>query len=446
MEEQGLVPVGNVNQLGYRDQLESTLISRMCEDPEEGAMIAYKLNGLKHFERFRDGFQLAKSMIISNKQVSMLGLRNLMKTRGYLDAEINAMFEIGFNNEETDYVVSELIRVATLQNAYRDLQEMQDKAIEELPIRKLSGEVISRATQWTLGAEKKIYTLGETLDEPADIREHLFTGVPLIDNEFFSEGGLRKGTLTGLISRQKHGKTRFGSWIDTRIAMQNKKVLYVAIEGTRQDISKNAEQILGELVLDYKNNLLLVEGVNDVNEILSLVSEAVIAYDAEAVVFDYFNIMEDYEFKGSSYNDKAHQIINKILNHCVNYNYAGFLMSQARKKTTGQGFSGGDQMPSGWSYQPTIHDAYGSQAMSNACAVILTAFRPNMVDGLTKEGYDNVNQRPIKKVMDFEGVSVPYTSFYVYMEANRHGSEYLHTYLHFVDSNRGLQFQRLMGV
>jgi hypothetical protein len=135
------------------------------------------------------------------------------------------------------------------------------------------------------------------------------------------------------------------------------------------------------------------------------------------------------------------------VNHAVNYNYAGFLMTQARKKTTGQGFSGGSEaMPAGWSYQPTIHDAYGSQALSNGCAVILTGFRPNMVDGLSTSGIDASTGRDKKFVFDFEGIRSPYTSFYVYMEANRNGADYLHHYLHFIDSNRGLQFQRMIGV
>jgi hypothetical protein len=267
----------------------------MCEDPDEGVMIASRLRGLQHFDRFRDGFQLAKSMIMEQREVSMLRLREMMKIRGFNEPEINSMFEIGFNKEDTEYVISELIRVSTLKTAYSDLQEMQTKAVDELPIRKLSGEVISRATRWVMGAEKKIYTLGETLKEPAEVREHIKLGVPVADNEFFSEGGFRKGTITGLVCRQKHGKTRMATWVNTRMAMQGKKTLYVAIEGTRQDIAKNSEQVLSELVQDYQNKILLVEGVNDVNEILSLVSEAIIVHDVEAVAFDYFNIMEDYE-------------------------------------------------------------------------------------------------------------------------------------------------------
>lgn len=327
--------------------------------------------------------------------------------------------------------ISLLRRAGGIRKAKADIEQLFHATKEDTTPEKLAEKAMTFATSWVTGNSRKYLTASEVEEkELSDLTgEKLYSGIPLLDDVLYKTAGQRKGTVKATILREKHGKTRQACWEVAQDLRQGHKVLYVSLEGTASDIKDNVKQVLQDEWNQHKDNLLLVDGTVDADDIQSAIIEAVFVDKIDKVVVDYLQLMQQPYSRKLSENENTNRCCQQMTQLAVRYNLNLHLLAQARQP---------DRSVRGYQNVPKVHDVYGSNQLIKDASIILVGFRPKLYEELIIDGSLG------KRVTAPPGLKLkvaPINSVFLKPVLCRKKINCLHMWAHFIDTDEGLKLQ-----
>ncbi len=417
--------------------LETYTLSQMCHD-EQAARYGLVQLRREHFTgQNQKLFSVIKTLYQSKRTIDFHVLASQFQAIGEKGDYAAEVYH--YSQGQTDQwqnVFEELKDRAARKRVLSDLQQTIKLARTGKTINEIATEVVKRTGQW-IGNTEKQYHSGKEIDEQKEIYgAPVLTGYPLFDEQLYKYGGNRKGQMSGIICRHKHGKTRSACWEVAQNIRQGYKVLYLTLEGTRKDIVGNVRQVLKDEWRDYRENLFVVDGKRSLSDLQMAILEAVMVEEIDKVVVDYIqNVIPDDRYSGE--NEKINISTETFRHLMVKYNFACTVLSQSRKSSTNastpKDADGESILPRGWRHVPEVDDAYGSQALVNASHLILIGYRPNQYSECIKSS--PLSNKVVNPVGDYD----PLHSFYMQTAITRGKPDHLHRWFRFQDSSTGLQ-------
>lgn len=415
-------------------KLQEYVISKMCHDSKSAIWGLTKLNPSHFTGHSRTMYLVIKSLYKLYGSVDLHTFVSQCTSQRIKESVSNDIYQYALSQtDDWENVFSEFKQESIKRNIRKDLQNMLNEVDVESPS-KLSSMVASKAVSWVSDIEKRYFT-GEEVDNLKEgYGKPITTGYSLYDEGIYAYGGNLKGQMKGVICREKHGKTRSECWEVAQNLRQGFKVLYITLEGRKQDITGNIKQVLQFDWEQYRNNLYLVDGTVDIEDIESIILEAVLVEGCDKVVIDYIQLAVAY---GNSENERINNATERLRHLMVKYNFHLTLLSQARKESAYTNIlrdsSGNELMPKGWKHVPNVNDAYGSMSLIKASSIILVGFRPSLYE-------ENVtNSEYGAKVENPHGRQDSVHSFYMQTTRTRYKPEYLHQWWRFTDGDEGLK-------
>lgn len=332
----------------------------------------------------------------------------------------------------------ELKRLAAYKMVNAFSGKLSELNTNAAPLQTIANEATKFATSLLVSSRKSYYS-GKEIDElKEEFGEPVITGHKYYDEVLYKNGGNRKGHMKGVICREKHGKTRSECWEVANNIRMGHKVLYLTLEGRKQDITGNIKQVLQDDWSEYRENLFVVDGVIELEELQAIIVEAVMVEGVDKVVIDYIQLVMPTE-RYSGENERINIATERIRHLMVKYDFHCSMLSQARKEsqysTPPKDADGNQLMPNGWKHVPKISDAYGSAALIKAAQIILVGYRPGMYEECIK--VSELGKKVINPVGDWD----PFHSFYIRPEVSRNKLDALHQWVQFVDTDTGLNLR-----
>lgn len=414
--------------------LQDYVISKMCHSKEAAVWGMTKLNPSHFFGRGRTFYSVVKSLYKLYGEVDHHTFVSQSGAQKVSESDANQVFQYSLNHTDNWENVFKEFKQDSIKKMIRsDFQELIGQVDIETPS-KIASATTSKAVGWISDTEKRYYT-GEEIDNlKEEYGDPITTGFDLYDLGIYKHGGNLKGQMKGVICREKHGKTRSECWEVAQNIRQGHKVLYITLEGRKQDITGNIKQVLESDWTEYRNNFLGVDGVVDIEEIESVILEAVLVDNVDKVVIDYIQLTIA---SGNTENERINNATERLRHLMVKYKFHLTLLSQATKedsrKSVPKDPNGNPLVPAGWKHAPEVNDAYGSMSMVKAASIILIGFRPVLYK-------ENIEATPLgSKVINPLGQQDSVHSFYMQITRTRYKPENLHQWWRFTDSDNGLQ-------
>ncbi|HSH25620.1 MAG TPA: AAA family ATPase [Massilibacterium sp.] len=417
--------------------LEYYCLSAMCQYPEATVYGITKATPSDFTGTNRKVYSTIKVLYTKNKSVDLHVLQSQLQAFGIDEATSNMIFHYCLDYEDNwKNNFEELKRSSTYSKIAEHAQEILDLKTKNEPIETISSRAMRYASEWITGTEKKYYS-GSEVDELGDESgEPILTGHPIYDYEIYQNGGNRKGQMKGVICREKHGKTRSECWEVAQNIRMGYKVLYLTLEGTVKDIRNNIREVLKHEWEEFRDNLFIVDGVVDLDELEAITLEAVMIEGVDKVVIDY---IQEVVSEGQSENVRINNAVKRFRNLMVKHDFHCVALSQAKKENSDakipKDANGNPISHSGYRFVPSVYDAYGSNELVKASSIIMIGFRPNLYQELVKPSGLS------KKIISPRNTEQAYTSFYMKVERSRQKYEHLHRYWQFIDSDEGLKLQ-----
>ncbi|MDR9419495.1 hypothetical protein [Gracilimonas sp.] len=416
-------------------KLQEYVISKMCHSKEAAVWGLTKLNPSHFTGQGRTYYSIIKSLYKLYGSVDLHTFVSQSSAQRIKESNANEIYQYAQGQtDEWRNVFQEFKQDSIKRNIRKDLQDLLTVSNNGYDVSEIASKTTSKAVNWISDTEKRYYT-GEEIDNLNEEEgEPITTGFQLYDDHIYKHGGNLKGQMKGVICREKHGKTRSECWEVAQNIRQGYKVLYITLEGRKQDITGNLKQILQSDWNQYRNNFLGVDGTVDIEEIESVILEAVLVEHVDKVVIDYIQLAVA---PGNSENERINAATERLRHLMVKYNFHLTLLSQARKESTyttvPKDSQGNKLVPDGWKHVPGVNDAYGSNALIKAATIIIVGFRPNLYE-------ENIEHSPLgTKVINPEKGKDSVHSFYMQIARTRYKPEYLHQWWRFIDSDSGLQ-------
>lgn len=416
-------------------KLQEYVISKMCHSKEAAVWGLTKLNPSHFTGAGRTYYSIIKSLYNLYGSVDLHTFVSQSAAQRIKESHANEIYQYAQGQtDEWQNVFQEFKDESIKRNIRTDLQDLLSVASNGHKISEIASKTTSKAVNWISDTEKRYYT-GEEIDNLNEQEgEPITTGFELYDEHIYKHGGNLKGQMKGVICREKHGKTRSECWEVSQNIRQGYKVLYITLEGRKQDITGNLKQILKSDWKEYRNNFLGVDGTVDIEEIESVILEAVLVEQVDKVVIDYIQLAVA---PGNSENERINNATERLRHLMVKYNFHLAVLSQARKESTytavPKDADGNYLVPKGWKHVPSVNDAYGSMSLIKAASIIFVGFRPNLYE-------ENVEHSPLgAKVINPERQQDSIHSFYMQITRTRYKPEHLHQWWRFIDSDQGLQ-------
>jgi replicative DNA helicase len=406
----------------------------MCHSREAAVWGITKLNPSHFVGPERKLYTIVKTIYKMNGEVDLHVFVSQASGQKVKESYANEVYNYSVGNtDEWQNVFKEFKETAIKRNIRKDVQGIIDD-IDYKSASEIAGLATQKATNWISDTEKRYYS-GEEIDNlDEEEGEPIKTGYPLYDDQIYKHGGNLKGQMKGVICREKHGKTRSECWETAQNLRMGYNVLYITLEGRKQDISGNLKQILQDEWSTHNKQIFIVDGIVDVNEIESVILEAVLMENIDKVVIDYIQLVVA---DGSSENERINNATERLRHLMVKYNFHLSVLSQSRKEsvytTIPKDADGNALAPKGWKHVPNISDAYGSMALIKAASVIMIGFRPALYE-------ENIINSPLgSKVTGPDGNEYSIHSFFMKVERTRYKPERLHEWFKFLDTDNGLK-------
>ena len=331
----------------------------------------------------------------------------------------------------------ELSRVGTYRIIAHHEQEISAMRSRGENIAKISGMATKFASEWITGLEKKYYS-GKEIDELSEeIGKPIMTGYPLYDSEIYQYGGNQTGQMKGVICREKHGKTRSECWECAQNLRMGHRVLYLALEATKKEITGNIKSVLQNEWTALREQLFVVDGIRNLEELAAAVTEAVLVDNVDKVVIDYIQLVQVPKTRNE--NERINEATEAFRELMIRLDFHCVVLSQARKEdpsqTVPKDFNGNPTLPKGYRFVPGLYEAYGSNALIKASSIILIGFRPNRYEELIQRNELGA------KIIDPLGNHGSYHSFFMKTAATRYKPDYVHKWFQMVDSDQGLRLK-----
>lgn len=416
-------------------KLQDYVLSKMCNDSKPAVWGLTRLNASHFDQQGKIYYSIIKSLYKIYGSVDLHTFVSQSVAQRLNESKSNDLYQ--YSNGHTDEwenVFKEFKQESIKRNIRSDFQNLIESTNDGSSVSEIASKTTSKAVNWISDTEKRYYT-GEEIDNLTDeYGAPIKTGYPLYDDMIYLHGGNRKGQMKGVICREKHGKTRSECWEVAQNIRQGNKVLYITMEGVKKDITGNIKQVLQSEWDQYKNNFLGVDGIVGIDEIESVILEAVLIEQVDKVVIDYIQLVIA---DGNSENERINNATERLRHLMVKYNFHLSLLSQARKESTytsvPKDANGNALVPNGWKHAPDVNDAYGSMSLIKAASIIFVGFRPNLYD-------ENVEHNQMgAKVINPEWNQDPLHSFYLKTTRTRYKPEYLHQWWRFTDTDNGLK-------
>lgn len=382
---------------------------------------------------FKNGMNAQAFAVIENRFDAGKDIDPVVVCDQWIDLGIyqtgQAQAVVGAWSGDSDYEpkIRELAVHGGMRKAKKDIGSLFEQASSDTTPEELSKKAFDMAVSWNSGFTKKYYKASEV--SPEQQGERLGLGIPLLDETIYKNAGLCKGTVKGVIFREKHGKTRSACWEASQHLRQGRKVLYVTGEGQNIDIKGNFQQVLGPDFARYQDNLFLKDSAVDIAEIEATIIEAVFAEEVDVVVVDYLQLLELDVNRWVSENEKYNAICKRLRQMAVKYDFLLNLLSQATSQ---------EKSDKGWYNVPQVYDAYGSKEIIKAASLIVIGFRPGLYDELLDR---DMFDRKMKVKGPNEDL-VPRTSVFLKAVRSRNKIECLHQWAHFIDTDEGFKIHR----
>lgn len=415
-------------------KLQVYTISKMCHSKEAAVWGMTKLNGSHFYGAGKTLYAVIKSLYKLYGEVDHHTFVSQSGAQGVSEQQANEIFQYSQNHTDNWVNVFQEFKQESIKKKIQsDFQGLIDEIHTSNPS-EIASKTTSKAVSWISDTEKRYYT-GQEVDElKEEYGEPITTGFDLYDKQIYKHGGNLRGQMKGVICREKHGKTRSECWEVAQNIRQGHKVLYITLEGRKQDITGNIKQVLQADWEKYRNNLFVVDGVVEINEMESIILEAVLVEGVGKIAVDYINLAVA---PGDNENTRTNNATERLRHLMVKYNFHLSLLSQSRKESTyttiPKDAQGNAMVPAGWKHVPGVNDAYGSMSLIKAASIILIGFRPMLYQ-------ENVETTPMgSKVINPLGQQDPVHSFYMNITRTRNKPEMLHEWWRFTDGDKGLQ-------
>lgn len=414
--------------------LQKYVLSEMCHNKEAAVYAITKFKRANFTGSGKTLYTVIKTLYKKNGGVDLHVLANQGKAQSVPEDVSNEIFN--YTNRFTDEwenVFKEFKEESTKRSAIRDAQDILDQ-LQVKSVKEVAGETTKKAVSWISDTDKRYYSGKEVDEEPESEGEPILTGYPIFDEGIFKHGGNLRGQMKGVICREKHGKTRSECWDCAQNLRQGHKPLYITMEGRKSDITGNVKQVLRDEWQQYRENFFVVDGIVHIDDIESVILEAVLIEGVDKIVIDYIQLVVA---DGNSENERINTATERLRHLMVKYNFHLTLLSQARKESVytsvPKDASGNKMVPDGWKHVPGVSDAYGSMALIKAASIILVGFRPNQYE-------ENVVHTAMsKRVINPFKEEDPYHSFYMQTVRTRYKPEYLHKWIRFQDTDNGME-------
>ncbi len=409
----------------------------MCQYKEATVYGMTKLNAQHFSQQNRRIYSTIKHLYSKNNKVDYHVFESQLIGFGYKKDTAQHVYHYCLDYDDNwENNFEELVRTSTYNRILENTQELIEMKTNQDPIDKISARGMRYATEWITGTEKRYYS-GLEVDELGDeTGAPILTGHPMYDYEIYENGGNRKGQMKGVICREKHGKTRSECWEVAQNIRMGHKVLYLTMEGTKKDIRDNVRQALQHEWKDFRENLFIVDGTVDLEELEAITIEAVLIEGVDKVVVDYMQLVMA---KGGNENERINNATERFRHLMVKHNFHCVALNQARKEnpnaTVPKDANGNALSHSAYKHVPSVYDAYGSNALIKASSIIFIGFRPNLYQELVKPTGMS------KRVISPKGREDSFYSFYMKVERSRHKFNHLHRYWQFIDSDEGLNLK-----
>lgn len=418
------------------------ILSAMCQYTDACVYGMVKLKSYHFTGVKKEAFNTIKALYRNQKQVDYHVFITQMKAYGVDESESSLIFM--YSTDFTDDwkpIFEQFMSLRVYDKMMDDIGVIDEMRGKKEPVEKISAQASRFASEWITQTEKRYYSGQEVDESKEEYGAPVLTGIPDYDEKLYRHGGNLKGQMKGVILREKHGKTRSECWEGAHNIRMGHKLLYITMEGIKKDITGNFKQVLRHEWQEYRNNLFVVDGVVDIDEIESIIIEAVLVEGVDKVVIDYAQLMTT-EQRVSGENERINHCTERLRHLMVKHNFHITLLSQSRKesqyRSAPKDSDGNPILPKGWRGIPTVDDAYGSMALIKAASLILIGFRPNLEP-------ENIKQTPLgKKIVNPFGQEDSYFSFYLQPIRMRYKPEFLHRWIHFIDGDEGLKIRGMI--
>jgi replicative DNA helicase len=234
-------------------------------------------------------------------------------------------------------------------------------------------------------------------------KEKLIIDEPKIDKELYKDVGLHKGDINVVLADSGHGKTQWITFLSSKLATKGYQGLWFQME----DYDVNTATQLSIMSANYADNVRIVDGTDDIDEIKRICRLAKMEYGLDFVVIDY--IQEVYA--QGRYDSRTLEInyITKIIKQIAKE--LNVLVLVASQVTIN------DHQRSGWKLEPKYKDAQWAQVIKNVAHCMTSVFRPNMVESLILQS--SFGDLAVKGWRD--GQTFPYESVFVKVVKTRRG-------------------------
>jgi hypothetical protein len=372
-------------------------------------------------------FGVLQSMFQLNTEIDPLVVLDKWTRLGIYD-KVTAREIFACYNGDVDYEakIQELRKEGIFRKAQKDIYLLNDMLKKDIEPDKLTSQAMDMVARWGMGVSKK-YETAEEVEQQAKNQvtgKKLIQGIPLLDEVIYKYSGQHKGTVKATIFREKHGKTRHAGWEVAQDLRQGHKVLYITLEGQSSDITGNIRQVLQSDWNRFKKNLFLKDGTTDSDEIQGSIIEWMFSEKGDKVVIDYLQKMQQPNFRQISENVNSNRCCDQITKLAVKYDFHAHILAQARQSEKGI---------KGYENAPRVYDVYGSNQLIKDASIILIGFRPKNFEEL-------IIQSPLgSSVKGPDGDKHPVNSVFVKPILARKKMEYLHKWIHFVDTDYGFK-------
>lgn len=273
------------------------------------------------------------------------------------------------------------------------------------------------------GGRKPYYSAKEIDEMPDAFTDPIVTGVHELDHELFSAGGNFKGQMMGVLAREKHGKTRFMCWKLGHELRSRHTILYIALEGRKQEIRNKILSMMGEEeYMRHRERLFIVDGIREWKDIERTIIYAIHADKVDAVYFDYLQLAHHGRLSKFDRYDAVTQDLQHLM---IKFNIQITIASQLRKKTA-QDDDFGEE--SSYKYFPTAGDMYGTAELIKASSLIVSLFRPKFYADLM------MGEKSIKGI---DGMAQNKETVYVTPLLSREDNHYVGNFLRLTDTSSG---------
>ena len=334
------------------------------------------------------------------------------------EATISSKLDLYTQDRLLELQMNALVSESQIKDYLHILKEDRDKKV----LRRSVSEVFQKSMSEDVTADDLILMidkLSQQTDDASDvvaltpteifvrekenpIKEKLLTNINTIDNILYENVGMHKGDINVVLADSGHGKTQFCNFISVKLLEAGYKGLWFQME----DYDVNTASQLAANTLEYCDNMLIVDSVDDIDEIKRCCRKIKQENGLDFVVIDY--IQEVYA-KGR-FNSRTLELnyVTKILKQIAKeLNVLLLVPSQVTIN---------DHVRHGWQLEPRYKDAQWAQVIKNVAHCMTSIFRPSMIPSLVS--FDGVSKK-VKGWRDMD--TYTYNSVFAKIVKSRRG-------------------------